>query len=104
LLIAAIVAAAAWLALYGLGGRQEKSNPESSTPVMESIHNEEPVKPVIPHTEKPHRVKSADADRAAQEASQSNTMNRYKDSIDAAKKRHQATQDNADNEQEPDKN
>ena len=105
LLIAAIVAAAAWLALYGLGGRQEKSSPEDSTPaVMESIHSEEPVKPVIPHTEKPHRVKSADADRAAQEASQSSTMNRYKDSIDAAKKRHQAVQDNADNEQEPDKN
>lgn len=103
LLIAAIVAAAAWLALYGWGGRHDNESPEETTPMIEnnSIHNEEPVKPTIHHSEKPQRVHAVAAAKALDESSQPSVMDRYKDSIEASKKRHQAATANAsDNEQD----
>ena len=97
LLIAAIVAAAAWLALYGWGGAQGKSTPAATSPVIEgnSVQNVEPTKPVKPVTnnrkEKPRR--EAVKETAAGEAAQPSTIDRYRDSVNASKKRHQAHAD-----------
>ena len=101
LLIAAIVAAAAWLALYGWGGNHEKESQNETTPMIEnnSVHNEEPVKPTIHHSEKPHRGHAVMAEKTSNNVSQPSAMDRYKDSVDASKKRHQTANANAsDNE------
>ena len=98
LLIAAIVTAAVWLALYGWGGRHEKESQNETTPMIEnnSVHNEEPVKPTIHHSEKPHRAHSVVAVKPSNDASPQSTM----ESDDASKKGNQAANANApDNEQ-----
>lgn len=97
LLIAAIVAAAAWLALYGWGGNHEKESQNETTPMIEnnSVHNEEPVKPTIHHSEKPHRGHAVMAEKTSNNVSQPSAMDRYKDSVDVSKKRHQTANANA---------
>ena len=92
LLIAAIVATAAWLALYGWGGRHEKAVTDNTAPAVEvnSVHNDEPVKPVVQHPEKAHRVRAAVSERVSDDATQPNTIDRYRDSVNVVKKRHQA--------------
>lgn len=102
LLIAAIVASAVWLALYGWGGSHKNGNPSDANPVIEnnSIQNVEPIKPVKPtvnHKDKPHRDNVEKAKTTEEsDASQPNTIDRYRDSVKESKKRHQASAASAD--------
>lgn len=101
LLIAAIVAAAAWLALYGWGGTHEKEMPDQTAPAIEnnSVQNVEPTKPIKPtvnHKAKPQRANVAEPAAEANVPSQQSTIDRYRDSVNESKKRHHETMASAD--------
>jgi len=101
LLIAAIVAAAAWLALYGWGGTHEKEMPGETAPVIESnsVQNVEPTKPItstVNHKPKPQRVNVVEPAAEASAASQQSTIDRYRDSVKESKMRHHAATASAD--------
>ncbi|MBR4829796.1 MAG: serine/threonine-protein phosphatase [Muribaculaceae bacterium] len=98
LLIAAIVAVAAWLALYGWGGRHDKANDEPAYETV-SVHNDEPIKPVIHHSTTPQRNRASSKGKVAEEAAAS----RNAQDGDAAstgkdsKSRHEVTSGESDN-------
>ena len=109
LLIAAIVAAAAWLALYGWGGTHEKEMPGETAPVIEnnSVQNVEPTKPItstVNHKPKPQRVNVVEPAAEASAASQQNTIDRYRDSVKESKKRHHAATSSADDNEKKSEN
>jgi protein phosphatase len=109
LLIAAIVAAAAWLALYGWGGTHEKEMPGETAPVIEnnSVQNVEPTKPItstVNHKPKPQRVNVVEPAAEASAASQQSTIDRYRDSVKESRKRHHAVTASADDNEKKSEN